>query len=77
MLLTFINFVANFRTLFTTLSSSFLWGFFSILRYTFICNHKKFEICSQRSENCSKLRVSYLLCEQHRGVAVLAVGLGA
>lgn len=39
---TFINFVANFSTLLTTLSSSFLWGFFSILRYTFICNHKEF-----------------------------------
>lgn len=42
MLFTFINFVANFSTLLTTLSSSFLWGFFSILRYTFIYNHKEF-----------------------------------
>lgn len=41
-LLTFISFVASFKTLFTILSSSFLLGFFSILRYKLICNQEEF-----------------------------------
>lgn len=40
--LTFISFVANFKTLFTILSSSFLLGFFSILRYKLICDQEQF-----------------------------------
>lgn len=43
-LLTFISFVANFKTLFTILSSSFLLGFFSILRYKLICDQEQFYI---------------------------------
>lgn len=42
--LTFISLVANFRTLLTTLSSSFLLGFFSIFRNTLICNHKHLQL---------------------------------
>lgn len=36
--LTFSNFVESFKTLFTSDSCSFLFGFFSIFRYKFICD---------------------------------------
>lgn len=39
-LLTFISFVANFKTLFTIFSCSFLLGFFSIFRYKLICEQE-------------------------------------
>lgn len=36
LILTFSNLVASFKTLFTSVSSSFLLGFFSIFKYKFI-----------------------------------------
>lgn len=57
MQLTFINFVANFRTLLTTLSSSFLLGFFSILRYTFICNQRELQTRSAAASRRLRLRL--------------------
>lgn len=41
-MLTFISFVASFKTLFTMLSASFLLGFFSIFKYKLICNQEQF-----------------------------------
>ena len=77
--LTFISLVANFRTLLTTLSSSFLLGFFSILRNTLICKRRQVQARAKLRgyEKRRRLDGSHLLSEENRGVAVLAVDLGA
>ena len=106
LMLTFISFVASFKTLFTIPSSSFLLGFFSIFRYKLIWNQEETawpgdlfnpaltptlilimnqlthqSVTPRTDITCNSTRSAaaalYLLSEQHRRVAVFAVGLWA
>ncbi len=71
MLLTFISFVASFKTLFTILSSSFLLGFFSILRYKLICNQEQFycKLYNKDRDNFFKPALNEANYESADGVA--------
>lgn len=77
---TLSSLVASFNTLLTSVSSSFLLGFFSIFRYKLIC--------WRHQDKCDWVKVTrrlflmacsacYLFCQQDGGVAVLLAGLWA
>lgn len=70
--------VASFKTLLTSVSSSFLLGFFSIFRYRLICQSRVqgHIACCDWLIHCDRC-CSRLFRQQDGGVAVLLAGLGA
>lgn len=78
---TLSSLVASFKTLLTSVSSSFLFGFFSIFRYRLICETHSGSAFDDLSAVwlCVYFLCAcvYLFSEQYGGVAVLLAGLGA
>lgn len=79
---TLSSLVASFKTLLTSVSSSFLFGFFSIFRYRLICEKRSgsgSEFGHDTDHTCilCVCVCVYLFSEQDGGVAILLAGLRA